>query len=288
MGCIYGPEWWKRLAPPYIARLIFAVAHTNRAGCIANQAAVTGVDPASREARLAALRVFETFAHCMTEALEFTGPRPAAFRIDEPDPDHVARALEQGRGVVLTTAHLGNWELSAGMLQKSGRPVNVVMGDEVNETTQEFVRQTRELMGLRLILSDSSVFSAFNMIRALRRNEILAIQIDRAPMGPLAAAGYGRVPFLGGGGEASFLEGPFHLARLSGAPVVPVFTLRHGARHYEIRLGEPIFVSRDDPHDTTRALHETVALLERTIREHPEQWFEFSPFRETGGATAGA
>src|SRR5207249_8681827 len=124
------------------------------------------------------------------------------------------------------------------------------------------------------IFSDSSVFSAFNMIRALRRNEILAIQIDRGNGEPSSAV----KPVAFFGARVGFQEGPFHLARLSGAPVVPVVTLRRGLRHYEIVLGEPLWVSRDLPGDAERALRDAAAFFERTIRQHPQQWFQFVPF----------
>ena len=127
---------------------------------------------------------------------------------------------------------------------------------------------------MHVIFSDSSVFSAFNMIRALRQNEILAIQIDRGNGDPNSSVK--RVEFFDA--EAPFQEGPFQLARLSGAPVVPVVTLRRGRRHYEIVLGEPRWVDRDVGGDAERALHQTVEFFEGTIREHPEQWFRFSPF----------
>jgi KDO2-lipid IV(A) lauroyltransferase len=224
--------------------------------------------------------MFRTFAHCMTETMEFYGPCPRPFRIEEPRRNPVAEALARGQGVILATAHVGNWDISARALQATGRPVNIVMGREPNETTQEYVRRTREQVGVKVILSDSSVFSAFNMIRALRRNEILAIQIDRPAMGPAAPAGIRAVPFLGE--EAPFLEGPFHLARVSGAPVIPVFTLRRAVRHYEIVLGEPRYVSREAAGDAGRALGETVALLERTVRENPDQWFQFAPLWANG------
>ena len=107
---------------------------------------------------------------------------------------------------------------------------------------------------MHVIFSDSSVFSAFNMIRALRRNEILAIQIDRGNGAPNSAVK--RVEFFGA--EAPFQEGPFQLARLSGAPLVPVVTLRRGRRHYEIVLGEPRWVDREVAGDAERALRETV------------------------------
>jgi len=127
---------------------------------------------------------------------------------------------------------------------------------------------------VRVIFSDSSVFSAFNMIRTLRQNEILAIQIDRS--NGEAALSAKPVEFFGE--QALFQEGPFHLARLSGAPVVPVVTLRRGIRHYEVVLGEPLWVSREIPGDSERALREAAVFFERTIREHPQQWFQFAPF----------
>ncbi len=241
-----------------------------------NQGRVLGPGAGRLRTYVAAYRMFATFARCMTETLEFFGPRPGRFRIDSPPTNEVSEALRHGRGAILVTAHLGNWDISARALHLLGRPVNLVMGREINETAQEYVRHMREQAGVRVILSDSSVFSAFNMIRALRRNEILAIQFDRGAGGPAAPAGVQSVPIFGA--PALFQEGPFHLARLSGAPVLPAFTLRRGRRHYEILVGKPRYVSREIPGDTERALAETVALLEDRIRRVPDQWFQFTPF----------
>jgi KDO2-lipid IV(A) lauroyltransferase len=273
LGCVYGPEWWKRGSPPVFALIIFLLVGRNRRGAIENQRRALGGVSRLR-AVLAAYRVFATFARCFTETMEFYGPRPRPFRIDEPERNHVAEALERGRGVILATAHVGNWDISGRALHGTGRPVHLVMARELNETTQEYARRSREQVGVRVIFSDSSVFSAFNMIRTLRQNEILAIQIDRGngEANPPAKG----VDFLGA--EAFFQEGPFHLARLSGAPVVPVVTLRRGLRHYEVVLGEPLWVSRDLPGDAERALRDAAAFFERTIRQHPQQWFQFAPF----------
>jgi phosphatidylinositol dimannoside acyltransferase len=272
LGCVYGPEWWRRGSPPVIALIIFLLVRQNRRGAIVNQARARGQHRRWR-AVLDAYRVFAGFARCFAETMEFHGPRPRRFRIDEPERNHVADALKLGRGVILATAHVGNWDISGRALHATGRPVHLVMGREPNETTQEYARRSREQAGVRVIYTDSSVFSAFNMIRALRRNEILAIQIDRGNGGSDSAR-----PIEFFGGRALFQEGPFHLARLSGAPVVPVVTLRRGLRHYQILLGEPRWVSREVPGDAERALRESVVFLEAMIREHPEQWFQFVPF----------
>jgi KDO2-lipid IV(A) lauroyltransferase len=260
--------------PPVVALVIFTLVGRNRRGAMANQAQVLGTSGKSWKAGLAAYRAFASFACCMAETMEFYGPRPTPFTIDEPLRNHVAEVLQEGRGVILATAHVGNWDISGRALHETGRPVFMVMGREPNETTQEYARRSREQAGVRVIYSDSSIFSAFNMIRALRQNEILAIQIDRGNGEPSSPTKH--VPFFGR--DALFQEGAFHLARLSGAPVVPVVTLRRGRRHYEIVLGEPLRVSRDVPGDAERALHEAVSFFERTIRARPEQWFQFAPF----------
>ena len=282
LGCVYGPEWWKRGSPPVIALAIFLLVGRNRRGVMENQARVLGSGAGRWRVWLAAYRTFASFARCMTETMEFYGPRPGRFRIDEPRRNHVAEALKGGRGVILATAHIGNWDISGRALHATGRTINMVMAREPNETTQDYARRSREQVGMKVIFSDSSVFSAFNMIRALRRNEILAIQIDRGAGDPTASVR--AVPFFET--DAIFQEGPFHLARLSGATVVPVVTLRRGLRHYEIVLGEPRVVSREIADDAERALGETVKFLERTIREQPEQWFQFSPFWPKAGVAA--
>ena len=275
LGSVYGPEWWKAYSPPFFSAAIFTVAHRNRRGAVACQARVLGCDPRSPRAYGAALRMFHEFGYCMSESMELFGPRPGHFRIDEPARNPVAEALALGRGVIVATAHVGNSDVAARTLNVTRRPVNLVMAREVNETTQDYVRRTREEGGVRVILSDASVFSSFNMVRALRDNEIVAIQVDRGANGSFAPAGVRVLPLFGA--PAPFLEGPFHLARLSGAPIVPVLTLRRGRRHYEIRSGWYRHVSRHDPSDATRALQEMVRLLEDTVREHPEQWFQFTP-----------
>jgi KDO2-lipid IV(A) lauroyltransferase len=275
LGSVYGPEWWKSYSPPFFAAAIFAVAHRNRRGAAACQARVLGPGTSAARARVAAFRMFREFGYCMSETMELYGPRPGRFRLETPEDNPIPDLLARGHGVILATAHVGNADVAACALRDTGRPVNLVMAREPNETTQDYVPRVRERGGMRVILSDSSVFSSFNMIRALREGEILAIQIDRAAAGPMAPAGVRAVPFFGR--EATFLEGPFHLARLSGAPIVPVFSLRRGRRRYEIQVGAPRPVSRKEPGDAERALRETVALLEETIRRHPEQWFQFTP-----------
>ena len=273
LGCVYGPEWWKRTSPPVIAALIFALVGRNRRGATANLQRILG-QPGGRRAEWAALRMFAEFAHCMTETMEYFGPRPQPIRIDVPDRDELANALDSGRGAVVVTGHFGNWDVAAKGLRDYGRPINIVMARDVNATTTEYVRQAREAAGVRVIYSDTSVFSSFNMIRALRRNEVVAIQLDR----PVGTGGMRLVPFFGA--SAPFPAGPFVLAHVSGAPLVPVFMPRLGTRHYAIRVGGRFQMARDgaDGPAVERVMREVTQAFEDIVREFPTQWFQFAPF----------
>lgn len=148
------------------------------------------------------------------------------------------------------------------------------MAQEVNPSSQAQVRATREQVGVRIVFADTSVFSSLGLISTLRRNEVVAIQLDRTA----DAGGLRMLLFFGA--EARFPSCPFVLARLAGAPVVPVFVPRVGRRHYEIRCGERIDVPREarQPEILDRMMAIAVSQLEEAVRRDPTQWFPFAPF----------
>jgi lauroyl/myristoyl acyltransferase len=275
LGCVYGPEWWKRYSPPAIAGIIFTLVGGNRRGAIANMERILG--ESGPNATRAALQMFAQFAHCLTETMEYYGPRPHPIQLDEPLRDDLAAALDEGHGAVVVTGHFGNWDIAAKTLREYGRPINVVMAREVNASTHEYVRQARERVGVHVLYSDTSVFSSLNMIRALQRNEIVAIQLDRA----LGAGGTRLVPFFGA--PAAFPSGPFVLARLARAPLVPVFIPRLGTRHYAIRVCGRFQLAREarDARALDRVMTDVVSAFEAVVREFPRQWFQFAPFWPT-------
>jgi predicted LPLAT superfamily acyltransferase len=271
LGSAYAPEWFKRAAPPVVAATLFALETDRRRGAIANLERVLHADRWT--ASWAALRLFSEFAYCTSEAMEQVSARPGPLRVDRPVPDPVALAIRDGRGVIALTGHIGSWDIAAGALCGLGRPVHVVVANEVNPTSRALVRAVRESAGVHVTLADASVFSSLGLVAALRRNEIVAIQLDR-PIGGRVR----QIPFLGA--PAPFPCGPFVLARLAGAPVVPVFVPRVGRRHYQVVAGRRIDVPRDARSQQLldRIMGEAVGQLEEMVRRHPTQWFQFAPF----------
>lgn len=279
LGSTYGPEWWKRSSPAVIGAACFAMIGVNRRGAVANMRRV--LEDGGGNPTWTALRMFVEFAYCLSETLERFGPRPRPVRVDLPRDDSIRQAIDAGRGAVVVTGHFGNWDIAALELLRYERPTHVVMAHEQNQSTHPYLEEMREHLGLHVVYSDRSVLSSLELLHALRRNEIVALQIDR-----LAASDTSREAAMFGS-AVRLPSGPFELARLSGAPLIPVFAPRVGTRHYRIYLGRPWSLARNAGADEIHRCVAGVATeMQEMIRLHPDQWFQFEPFWTADAAPA--
>ncbi len=274
-GATDGPEWWKRTSPAVVAAIVFALVGRNRRGIVENLRRIEG-DRHPLAARLSGLKTFVEFAYCLSETLEHASPRRREMNVEAPSEIQRADLLEPGRGVVVLTSHFGTWEIAARLMQRFGRRVNVVMAREKNRTVEEFQSKLRARNGLRVIHSDSSPFASLNMLQALRRGEVVAIQMDRSAPGQVTRA----IEFFGA--PAHFQYGPFALARLADVPLWPVFAVRLGARRYRV-TPEPLRVIPRDASEerVLEVMRDVVRSFEGHVRAHPHQWFQFAPFWDT-------
>src|SRR5713101_3197659 len=163
LGCVYGPEWWKRGSPPVIAAIIFAIARAQRAAVLVNQRQIREPMPGPRgwlRERWHAYRVFAEFARSVTEAMEQWGPQPRPLELHVVGGEIFEAALAEHRGLVALTGHFGSWEVAARHLSGLGRPVNMVVAHEPNPSVRDFMHAIRTRHGFRVIYSDRSVFTA--------------------------------------------------------------------------------------------------------------------------------
>ena len=264
-------------ALPRRARLALASAVASvlrfpaeRAAVRANLARIAPELPAARRDRLAR-RVFGHFAMCFADLISTNRraatlePLLAAVEGDE----HLEGAMAEARGVILLTAHLGNWELAGRLLAlRFARPTHVFVAAELDPEVEHFLRGGPAPVRF---VTRSRPTAVMTLLAALRRNELVALQGDRA----LGTRGDVAVGFFGA--PAPFPRGPFVLARAAGAPVVPAFCLLGTDRRYTIVLDAPIRVG---PAGEPAALETWVRILEARVRRHPEQWFNFfDPWR---------
>ena len=187
----------------------------------------------------------------------------------------IDQCLAAGNGLIVWTAHVGNWEFASRVLAIYGR-VNVarVVEDKPAEIT---LRNLMASERLKIVDLKGGVPATIELLQALRRNEIVAIQGDRV---------YQRhtfeVPFFSQ--PTSFPLGPFLLSQVSGAPVLPVFVIRRGWLRYHTLMGELIpavpsrVTCRDDDAALYEAMCQAVRFLEKTLTTHYDQWMNFFDF----------
>jgi KDO2-lipid IV(A) lauroyltransferase len=230
------------------------------------------VRPEASPESLAALTagVFRNFGRCFSDLVTLNSARAGmALRYVESvcGEEHLARATREGRGLIVATAHLGNWELGGRLLAaKWGRPTHVVLAREEDPSVEKFLRRNSD--GVHFV-TRAAPTSSLALLAALRRNEVVAFQGDRA------TGGRADLPARFFGAPALFPIGPFLLARATGAPVLPAFCVLVERSRYRIFLEPPIWVG---PGDEETGLKELVAAIERYVSTWPDQWFNFYNF----------
>ncbi len=169
-------------------------------------------------------------------------------------------ALARGHGVLVATAHLGNWELSAFAHAWMTAPMNIVVRPLDNSQLDALVERRRALSGNRIIQKRDA---ARGILRALAANEAVGVLIDQN-------TSLDQGVFIDFFGVRACASSAFaKIAHHSEAPVVPGFALWSAAeRRYVLRFYPEIEMTGDVAEDTQR-IH---AQLESVIRQYPDQW----------------
>jgi KDO2-lipid IV(A) lauroyltransferase len=178
--------------------------------------------------------------------------------------EHVEAALARGKGVIVMTAHLGNWEVCGTLMGMSGYPTTAIARAQGDTAITELFNRVREAHGLKVV----PMTDVRECIRVLKRNECLGI------LGDLNARPPGLfVQFFGR--PASTYLGTAYLAQLTGAAILPLFDERLPDHTHRVRIGAPIPLS--DTGDRQRDLLITTMraqeAIEREVRRRPEDWY---------------
>lgn len=217
-------------------------------------------------------RTFISYAHCFAESL--AGERPDAQAVEPVvrGREHLEGVIREGRGAVLVTAHTGAWDVAARFLARDyAADVLIVMAAEADVEARAISDRVRAASGIRVVHVGDHALDALPLLGQLRRGGLVAVQLDRAAT-PAAAleVRLGGLPFL-------IPKGPFHLAKVSGAPIVPVFVRRLGYFRYEVTVVEPIRVAaKATAQDLLDAATAAAGAMERYVMAYPTQWFHFA------------
>jgi KDO2-lipid IV(A) lauroyltransferase len=127
-------------------------------------------------------------------------------------------------------------------------------------------------MGLKVFHVGEDPLSALPLAQHIRKGGAVALQIDRVPDGMRTRPG----TFFGKRWNVPL--GPFQLAQVTGAPLLPVFTARLDFAHHLVKSEPPIFIPRRATEaDLDRAIGAAMGAVERFVKRFPTQWFHFVP-----------
>lgn len=261
----------------WIIAVVMTLHHRPKKAIAANLARILGEDPRSRRVRKATVEMLRHFAYYWTDLFRFAQlPSEAARRLivrDEGD-GYVEQLRAAGRPILLLTAHLGNWELGGVLLSHKKLPVSIVYVKDAFAEAERFRSNLRSQGGVEQVpIRPNDPFASLPVLRALREGRVVALQGDR----DFDDHGI-EMEFFGA--PVRFPPGPFHLARMTGAAVVPSFVVYSPDYGFEIEFGQPIEVDRDGDRESAvrAALGEWVRVLECKVRAHPTQWYTFYDF----------
>ncbi|HTW87989.1 MAG TPA: lysophospholipid acyltransferase family protein [Candidatus Binataceae bacterium] len=171
-----------------------------------------------------------------------------------------------GRGILILTAHFGNFELLPAAHALKGFQISLVHHTQRFLAGDALMTFVRERAGVEIIRKHAA---ARAVLRTLRQGKMVGIPFDQNAKRSEAVF----VPFFGE--PAATASGLARLARISGAPVVPVFIVRqpdHRGHRIEIQPEIALQTTGDEAADILENTRRFVAAVEAMVRRYPEQF----------------
>ncbi len=191
-------------------------------------------------------------------------------RVDFPHRHVLDEALAAGKGAILATAHLGNWELPCLLLGSLGYHLSVVAGEQMNSLLTDSVKQVKKEKGIVVIGPEQSYRMLYRILQA---GGLIALLLD----GDIFEGG---VPVELFGRRVILPRGAARLAMSTGAPVLGVCCRRLDNERSQLKI-EPLLAPGEAARlGENRAQHMIYSAIEGYISDNADQWCIFRKFWE--------
>ncbi len=237
-----------------------------------NIAHITGVEPDKRSLRRKVRSVFINIAKNYFDLTKLfkLSPENLEESVSVEGWHHLAKAVTNRNGVIIASAHLGNFEFLAQFLVLRG--INITIFVEPFDSTPflRCIAKLRQRNGARMLPVSAGTLR--KSLQILRHGGTIGIVCDRDIQGNgLKVNVFGE--------EASLPLGAVNLALRTGAAIVPIFSVRKSGNRFAIYIEPPLrLVNTGNRGHSVRAnLGKLVAVMERYIRQYPEQFVMLEP-----------
>lgn len=181
--------------------------------------------------------------------------------------EYIRSCFQSGKGCLLISAHLGNWEIAGNILNEDNMTVHVVLFDHEQEQLKKYLANQKKQKSFHIIAVQKDFSHLIAIKNALAKGDVVCIHGDRYTDGGRTIQGN----FLGK--KAFFPMGPFQLAAKLNVPYHFVFAVKEAPFCYQFSCTET--KTADTPE---AVLTDYIYALEHQVKLHPEQWFNFYNF----------
>lgn len=250
-----------------IARIWFALDRKRRRISIDN-ILKAGITTDEGEAERIAREALENFSLVAVESLKSRDVITKENWLTEIDVDIPDASMDllkkEGQGVLLLSAHIGNWEVAARLLSFF-KPVTGITRDAKNPRVNELMQKFKPSENFTLTPKHSA--DPTRLLSVLRKGETLALLIDQYAMS------YGvQLPFFGHPTQIHKSPALFHL--VTKTPIIFGLCLRTGPMKFRVEVSEPLMFppTGNREKDIETILLDLTARTEDAIRRYPEQY----------------
>ena len=259
------------------ADIFYHISSKDRIAVINNIKVISGGSISEKDAANRANEVFRNFARYLVDFFR-------ASKIDDAyikkyakveGLENIDKALSKGKGAIMLSAHIGNWELGGMVLSMVGYPLSAVVLTHQNKKINDFFRRQRMKGKVNPIEVGFSLKAGY---RVLKNNGLLALLGDR----DFSKNGSYSEVF---GKRMLMPRGPYLLSARIGSAIVPSFMLREPGDTFRLVFEEPIFPDTNEKEDVIvkTLMNKYIKVLEPYVKRYPSQWYIFKELGTKNG-----
>lgn len=232
-------------------------------------------DKSNREIYVIRRKMFRNFAKYLVDFFRFSKLDIESIKknIRIENLHYFDEEIKKGSGIIILTAHLGNWELGGIIIALLGYPLWVVALPHKNKRVDEFFNYQRESKGIQVIPFGKAARQCLNL---LKENKLLALVGDR----DFSEKGI-TIDFFGK--KTLFPLGPAAFSLKTNTCIIPGFMVRNPDDTFTLRIEKPIYPEKSGGPDKNevevlKIINNYKLIFEDYIRKYPDQWYMFKKF----------
>jgi len=213
---------------------------------------------------------YYTFGQTIIDKVSISAGMRNKFTYEFDGVDILKKLLEEKKGGVLISAHIGNFEIAEHFFSEIDIEfqINLVTTDLEHSAIKNYLESITKKATIKFIIIKDDLTHIFEINSALARNELVCFTGDRYFEGVKSLS----ENLLGK--EAKFPAGPFLIASRLKVPVVFVYVMKEANLHYHLYTRESHVKHRDEK-GLLKAYTESV---ESMLQKYPLQWFNYFDF----------